>query len=72
MNIQKPNANIFQTKQNPDISHTTTHKNEHTNTQYKHISNKNNTKTHNNEHTQTQHTNISNKNKAEHTTHKNQ
>ena len=40
INIHKPNTNIFQAKQNPKIKHTKTHKNEHTNTQYKHISNK--------------------------------
>jgi len=41
MSIHKPTTKTIQTKHNPEIQDTNTHNNEHTKTQYKHISNKN-------------------------------
>ena len=42
MNIQKPNTEICQTKESPEVKYTKTNKNEHTKTQYNNMSNKTN------------------------------
>jgi len=76
INIQTPSTKICQTHTNPEIKNTTTHKHEHSKTQYKHILNKQSgNKRHRNpqhEHTKTQYNKTSNNTTSRNRIHKHQ